>query len=76
MNKREGEQPLTGLNVLLGRLYWGMARKERWIALVANKIQAKLATIKVKNRFEIKLRYREDEDLFKACEKVIFFLYF
>ena len=41
------EWPLTSLNMLIARLVWDAMRQKRWLSFVANKIQNKLATIKV-----------------------------
>ena len=42
-----GAWPLSGVNLLLARCLWDAMRQESWISMVANKIQAKLAAIKV-----------------------------
>ena len=44
---KKEEWPLSGLNLLLARCLWDAMRQPSWMSLIANKIQAKLAAIKV-----------------------------
>ena len=45
--KKAEAWPLSGVNLLLARCLWDAMRQQSWISMVANKIQAKLAAIKV-----------------------------
>lgn len=47
VEKGKQQWPLSGLNLLLARCLWDAMRQQSWISMVANKIQAKLAAIKV-----------------------------